>query len=187
MSSGPGTTGTEEASACRNSLDDDCDGFVDCTDEDCRDALECCMRTSGEESRETSCNDGRNNECDAVGLDCFDPDCATDAACCQAPVGGEADQQMCLNGADDDCDGLSDCADPQCAGVTQCCKQHLMNNGQNLTTDESAACSDKYDNDCDGLINCDDPDCATLGLRLCGVVGAPRREAEARWDAPSPI
>jgi hypothetical protein len=187
LTTGTGGTAAETGAACLNAVDDDCDGFVDCKDEDCRGTLECCVQTPGQELRETSCNDGLNNDCDAVGIDCFDSDCAQDPACCTAPVGGESNEKLCLNEKDDDCDGLFDCADPQCAEVTECCTLHLRNNGQRLTTEETGFCFDQFDNDCDGFINCADSDCGALGLRGCLLNLEARSFDGPRGNAISPL
>jgi hypothetical protein len=164
MSSDAGSIAVESGAACKNNLDDDCDGVKDCKDSDCRAALECC--TVGE-AVERSCSDGVNNDCDTNGADCFDPDCKLDPACCTAPAGGESGK-YCANGVDDDCDGLVDCGDPQCSGNYDCCVAYLRKNGQRLTTSESGLCYDEFDNDCDGELNCWDSDCG--GIKNCSVI-----------------
>ena len=170
MSSDAGSVGTETGAACKNGKDDDCDGLVDCKDDDCRDVMLCCVPTPGQESVETSCGDGLNNDCDASGADCYDPDCKMDKNCCVAPAGGESTDALCSNRADDDCDGLVDCKDPQCNRTVHCCPSYLSANGQTLQTTETS-CTDAYDNDCDGALNCADSDCSVL--KSCSIIIRP--------------
>jgi hypothetical protein len=166
MSTDAGATASNEAD-CTDRLDNDCDGLVDCTDTDCRAVLACCESTAGQETRETSCNDGANNDCDTQGADCYDDDCAQDANCCRPVAGGERTMVLCTDRRDNDCDGLVDCDDPQCIGVRTCCIANLAANKQTLQSTETS-CIDSYDNDCDGAPNCKDVDCD--GYKGCGGV-----------------
>ncbi|MDB4985027.1 MAG: Tryptophan synthase alpha chain, partial [Myxococcaceae bacterium] len=159
------------ATACSDKVDDDCDGLVDCKDDDCRVELVCCMKTPGQESVETSCNDGINNDCDTSGADCFDSDCALDTNCCKPARSGETTEGLCTNGVDDDCDGLVDCNDPNCNRTVHCCRGYLRANGQTLQTSEAGYCTDAYDNDCDGLLNC--ADSADCPLKSCLIAVGP--------------
>jgi hypothetical protein len=97
--------------ACGNGTDDDCDGLVDCGDNDCSDEAACNPCPSSDES----CENGLDDDCDGV-IDCFDTDCWFQPICIPTCL-----FEICENGADDDCDGLADCADPDCASQAACC------------------------------------------------------------------
>ena len=68
--------GDTELGGCRNGVDDDADGAVDCDDTEC--AMEAvCF--------EFACNDGLDNDADQL-IDCADLDCDADAACDHLPA-----------------------------------------------------------------------------------------------------
>ena len=48
--------------ACSDTIDNDCDGFIDSADPDCNVS---CTPTPGEETQELSCSDGVDNDCDS--------------------------------------------------------------------------------------------------------------------------
>lgn len=102
------------------------------------------------EAVETSCDDGRDNDCDDH-IDCQDPDCANDTHCCKP---NEIPEVSCSGGVDNDCDGQIDCDDPDCAASKACCSPSGPEVG-------AAACSDGMDNDCDGVRDCDEAVCAS--------------------------
>jgi putative metal-binding protein len=95
--------------ACSDSIDNDCDGKLDCVDGDCTTQ---CSPTSPE-----VCNDAIDNDGD-LKVDCADRDCRNDPAC--AVVGTEGKGKTCTDGKDNDADGLIDCADPGCAAAVVC-------------------------------------------------------------------
>ena len=151
----PDSSGFE--TVCSDGQDNDCDGKVDCSDNNCQPsgttpgkacgtaglglacnaagACACTGNGGAPQARETSCNDGFDNDCDGL-ADCADPDCQPTTvgtlanACRSTPVpfggkcdafgqcvcpGGQATETNCNDGLDNDCDGLIDCADPDCA------------------------------------------------------------------------
>jgi hypothetical protein len=59
-------------------------------------------------SSETSCDDGKDDDCDGT-IDCDDADCLHPGAC-----GCRQQELYCGDGKDDDCDGKTDCADEDC-------------------------------------------------------------------------
>ncbi len=66
------TLGEPDGEICRNLRDDDWDGDVDCSDEDCGTSILC--------TAETSCSDGMDGDFD-LHTDCADPDCSGAAEC----------------------------------------------------------------------------------------------------------
>jgi hypothetical protein len=92
---------------------------------------------------ETSCNDGRDNDCDRA-VDCMDSDCFGRPEC-MAPCA--MSEFNCFDGLDEDCDGLFDCADPDCRFDPSCCRPFPED------------CDNGRDDDCDFAIDCDDSDC----------------------------
>ncbi len=90
---------------CTDSIDNDADGTVDCSDPDCQ-LYPACVP-----SNETSCVDGGDNDNDGK-IDCTDNDCATHAACLP--------ETQCADGLDSDQDNLIDCLDPDCTTAPIC-------------------------------------------------------------------
>lgn len=156
------TCGSAEASGevtCNDGSDNDCDGKIDCADEDCAAAT-----------------------CGASGLACAGSTCA-----CSGNGGvAEASEARCGDGRDNDCDGAADCADFGCRpapGSTYglSCDTGLSSglrcsasatcvcsgNGGAPEAIESS-CADGFDNDCDGAFDCLDTDCAG---RACDTRG----------------
>ena len=147
-------------------------------------------------ARETSCQDGRDEDGDGA-TDCQDPDCAGFAAC------GSPTETNCTDNVDNDGDGSTDCTDSDCANDPACsnpstetnCSDNIDNDGDGNTdcADSDCAqdpacpnpstetnCSDQVDNDSDGFTDCNDTDCANdpacqggggqlscLGINLC--------------------
>lgn len=148
----------ETTAACRNGVDDDCDGQQDCVDSACQ-------------GQTRPCGFGA-----CQGKQTWD--CATDTwGTCTANEGLENTVAACSNGADDDCDGKTDCADEACNGFTQACTLMTCSGtqawncasktfGACLTNQaletSAAACTDGLDNDCDGQADCADTACVSL-------------------------
>ncbi|MBI3178535.1 MAG: hypothetical protein HYZ27_02670, partial [Deltaproteobacteria bacterium] len=102
-------TGTSEAAACTDGLDNDRNGDRDCEDAAC-DQASCgtgCTCRAGAKA-ETACADAVDNDGDGL-TNCADPDCSN--------VGAES---SCGNGADDNCNGLVDSADTACGSDPAC-------------------------------------------------------------------
>ena len=163
----------EFGESCQDGSDDDCDGFSDCEDPDCRGNVACAPSMPPPDpqcaSREMQCNDGADDDCDGH-VDEDDSDCMGRMVC--------ADVEMfCNNDRDDDCDGDVDDADSDCRGSQRCaasesdCHDGIDNDcdGDVDGDDDDCAaatcltaeslCSDGLDDDCDGLIDAADPDC----------------------------
>jgi hypothetical protein len=140
-----------------------------------------CSPTPGQETTETSCQDGTDNDCDGA-TDAADTDCAP--VC--VPTGPS--ETVCDDGLDDDCDGLFDCDDSDCDGDPACqtgmaCGDYVdkgaCNNDPNCewvgspksgfcqdavacspTENPEVSCTDGLDNDCNGATDCDDGNCS---------------------------
>ncbi|TNF75470.1 MAG: hypothetical protein EP299_06220, partial [Acidobacteria bacterium] len=159
-----GTPPAGEVGFCADSLDNDCDGAVDCLDPECIPTAEC-----------TFCG---NSICDAGENSC---NCAGD---CGAPPGSEVG--MCTGGWDDDCDGDVDCADTDCSADPACivCGDFVCSPGEDTCNcpgdcgvppiNEIGLCDDGIDNDCDGATDCtDSADCSTDPACSIGSCDAP--------------
>ena len=125
----------EEATSCRDCVDNDGDGWADSVDPDCWGGDEEDTSTYGE----NSCNDGIDNDGDGV-IDSDDDDCES---------GRDAESLECGDGEDNDGDGWVDQDDPDCTtGVNE---------------DNSSfgryTCNDLEDNDADGWVDQEDPAC----------------------------
>ncbi len=149
--------------ACGNGADDDCDGQIDCADNDCASTAHC----TGDGGRATS-----------------------SAANCTLR-GPENTAAACDNHTDDDCDGHTDCADNDCrlrpnstcgdaGGVPP------INCTPRGPENTAAACSDRIDNDCDNQVDCADNDCPAerCPRRPRPPVVVPPAAAPARPAAP---
>ncbi len=115
---------------CKNGIDDDGNGLIDCAD-----VFRCAGETDcGFEDRNFNCADGIDNDGD-TDIDCADSQCDCTGV------------EICNNLLDDDGDGLVDCADT--VGVSNCidfvgCEREC-NNG---VDDDGDGFFDYYDGDC---------------------------------------
>lgn len=207
-------TGPEDnATACGDGMDNDCDGFIDCVD------LDCPASACGSEGTNRDCNDGMDNDMDG-NADCEDFGCRDLVVCA-----GEATNAACSDGMDNDGDGDMDCDDENCqdeaivvcdgatptglaeamwpgAIMTACtdgmdndgddrfdCAEFscLWNYGACSTPDieqTNASCSDGVDNDQDGNTDCEDTRCQGEGIVVCDGT-TPVTVAPAMYEAMS--
>lgn len=122
---------------CRNGLDDDLDGLIDCADPGCKFKEPACPAVETNCSllgQSNCCGNGLDDDQDGL-LDCNDTDCSA-ATVCQP--------ENCTNGVDDNANGLIDCNDTQCFGKPGC-----------------EICTNGIDDDTDGIIDCADSDCSS--------------------------
>jgi hypothetical protein len=146
---------TVGADTCGDGKDNDCDGFVDCADSNCRPVT---LGTAGKScSNLVATPPTIGKVCDFSGQ-------------CICP-GGQIAEASCADSLDNDCDGLIDCADPDC--LNKSCSLTGMKCSATSASgctcpagsveNTNALCSDHLDNNCDGKIDCDDPGCAGFG------------------------
>lgn len=100
--------GTPSPEICSNGRDDDCDGYLDCSDSDCSDNINCLASCTDADGDGYCLGNGVN--CNGQGI------CTNGYNDCNDTVfyinPGRA--EVCSNGIDDNCDGLKDCEDPNC-------------------------------------------------------------------------
>jgi hypothetical protein len=161
---------------CNDSIDNDCDGKVDCIDNECATDAACIVCTDndtdgysveGYSCGAVDCNDNDlavspgavehcsdviDNDCDGL-VDCADADCNGDIACAPVciPEASSEKGKKCRDGIDNDCDDVIDADDPDCGGDTG-------DTGE--TEGKGGTCSDAIDNDGDGQTDCADSDCS---------------------------
>jgi len=107
-------TGTTETN-CKDGIDDDCDGRIDCLDPDC-DAKTCedgDLCTEGETCSSSACSGGTAKTCDD-GNTCTDDTCDPKTGCKNAPL----DMGTCDDG--DVCTDGDKCVAGKCAGTSSC-------------------------------------------------------------------
>jgi hypothetical protein len=124
---------------CNDSIDNDCDGTVDCLDNECATDAACIVCTDND-------TDGYSVEGGGCGaVDCNDSDLAVSPGAVE----------NCSDKIDNDCDGLVDCSDADCNGDIDCAPTCIPE----ASREKGKKCSDGIDNDCDDVIDSDDPDC----------------------------
>jgi hypothetical protein len=201
--SGNGGTAQASETLCNDGKDNDCDGLIDCEDPTCASqvcgvgflclANKCSCAPDGGAggTTETSCNDNRDNDCNALTdcqeAICSNQPCAPNGRVCQgtscacAGNGGtaQAAETICNDLHDNDCDGLTDCAEAACNGLACAlngmkCQSSVCTcsgNGGTAQAGTETICDDGFDNDCNGLSDCADPACASKKCaangRLC--------------------
>jgi hypothetical protein len=153
---------------CNDSIDNDCDGLIDCADTiDCGADLFCCTAT---EDPESTCNDGIDNDCDGL-IDGDDPDCPT-MACSDY-----MDKGSCNN--DPNCKWAGSPKNGSCQEAAPCTP---------TAPDEVGLCGDGVDNDCDGLTDCADTlDCGNdpvcqVNCSVYTTRNLCRAQPSCRWD-----
>jgi hypothetical protein len=122
---------------CSDTIDNDCDGIVDCADIDCDGDPACPSLIEY-----PNCFDGQDNDFDGL-TDCADrDDCDgySEDTFCGVGVCASTGSQTCNNGTFEEIT-----CTPGTPGVEG--------------PDGDATCTDGLDNDCDGLTDANDPDC----------------------------
>jgi len=146
--------------ACKNHIDDDYDGLIDCEDPDCIFTSDYCGEfvPNGPEQQDREdtleeCTDSEDNDANGQ-FDCGDPSCqGMPEVCCYKETNNEA----CYDGLDNDGNGFADCGDFQCRTglfITVCREAYEPD-----TADQFPVCSDGIDNDSDGAVDCEERRC----------------------------
>jgi len=155
-----GCESADEIARCRDTFDNDGNGYTDCDDPACRQFDVC--KLVGLEKTFEACSDGIDNDGNGK-TDCQE-DKAKDGTllcvklkfCCvygdtkdpnSAVKSPESSDGACTDGLDNDCNGYLDCADFSCGGSKFC-------------EGSDATCNDGVDNDGNGYIDCADFTCS---------------------------
>src|SRR3989344_3566847 len=166
---------------CADSVDNDTDGGIDCSDADCSTKKACeniCGNSLCELSEscvtcpvdcncafaaETECSDSQDNDTDGS-TDCNDIDCLFNTACMALD---DAGNEICNDLEDNNNNGKVDCADPLCLNDGSCVVLEFCGNGKCELSENCSTC----DQDC-GLcpLTCGDGICTTgEGCLNCGT------------------
>ncbi len=111
------------AEACRDAVDNDQDGLIDCEDKNCHYLSFCKEKLEaqkGAEDNPDACRDGMDNDEDGS-VDCDDEGCSQLTFCVEQ--GPENTSEACQDKLDNDSDGLVDCYDNDCS-LYVFCAQH---------------------------------------------------------------
>lgn len=95
---------------CGDGIDNDLDGFTDCSDSECAELTECTIVIVTPPNE--VCGDGFDNDENGL-FDCDDPACLSDPVC-------SIPYEICGDGLDNDGNGLSDCDDLVCSSLPTC-------------------------------------------------------------------
>ncbi len=150
-----------------------------------------CESCTSTETKETSCTDGKDNDCDTY-ADCDDPDCSTDPACASDADGdgylGVLDCDDTNNKIWQNIDGYTDADgdDYGTGAVETICSGSNLPSGYALNSEDcndnddsinpgvTEVCGDGIDNNCDGSAdeNCgcnagETQDCGTTDVGAC--------------------
>ena len=105
----------EAEMVCDDSVDNDCNGFLDCEDFACRGADAC--PTGPVEASNPACANGVDDDGNGF-TDCDDFNCQEPQMDLMLLVcAGEVSNAACSDGTDNDGDGMTDCADPDCSAA----------------------------------------------------------------------
>ena len=116
---------------CQDEIDNNCDGWIDCQDNDCREVTACPEDSTGDDDDTVSDDDDSAPDDDDDSAPGDDDDSAPGDDDDSAPgddddsAPGDDDDnassgEICANGFDDDANGLVDCADPYCFSDPAC-------------------------------------------------------------------
>lgn len=137
--------------SCEDSVDNNCDNFIDCDDDDCSTNAAC---TGGDP--ETACEDEEDNDEDGA-IDCDDSDCA--GSCSTWYLDSDED------GYGDSSHSTSSVSRPSgyVNDSTDC-----NDNDSSVNPKATETCNDSTDNDCDEATDCADSDCTSDSACVSG-------------------
>lgn len=157
-----------EPARCFDGIDNDFDGYIDCSDPDCwgitYEGVTCLpvefnltawlenYRFDTLMVNVSYCSDDIDNDGDGD-IDCDDDDCKQKFGYCgPCPSYENYTWFSCSNQKDDNNDGLVDCESPHCLGLIGSFESSQI-------CSDVEICDDGFDNTGNGLIDCADPDC----------------------------
>ncbi|MBI4457533.1 hypothetical protein HY633_01055 [Candidatus Uhrbacteria bacterium] len=158
--------GVDAEAQCFNTVDDDLDTKIDCSDPDCAGVVNpgnpdqmCHEKEFDLVQHYQFCANSFDDDGD-VPIDCADTDCKRAfGSCGPCPNREDFRYNSCADGSDNDSDNATqgfDCADPDCAGKLG----SLTLGAQCATAESGALCKDGFDNDQDGSADCLDSGCS---------------------------
>ena len=109
---------------CADGLDNDANGFGDCSDYSCQTGASACAENSINVNSAglNLCKDGIDDDGNGK-IDCGDLGCTTFPGCILTgePACGKGAEQCCSDGVDNDSNGSSDCTDTACLNSANVC------------------------------------------------------------------
>jgi prepilin-type N-terminal cleavage/methylation domain-containing protein len=109
----------EANSQCGDGIDNEADGYTDCSDIDCAGSSACQWTGGGTPPPPPEiCGDGVDNDANGA-TDCGDSACLSTSSCGWGG-GNPTSEISCSNARDDDNDGYTDCSDSDCSGNWEC-------------------------------------------------------------------
>lgn len=161
--------------ACKDNIDNDFDGRMDCSDPDCTTSCSCqpCEEICGVEPAEDDDDDGVIDEgCPCVVRGMTQGVCAQSVRNeitgeCGLPTSYSQDGDMCGDGLDNDCDGLIDegCPCDYMGSKVGVCQDGVASGDGGCGVpatysqrESGVLCDDELDNDCDGLTDANELD-----------------------------
>ncbi len=126
---------------CNNTIDDDCDGAIDCADKDCKNDPACASQP-----------------CAPEGDACENTEECCDELKCKKQIDSPTQQRICCS--KDECAAANGCVVENICIATTITPQKVCAHGTWIPRSViEHNCNDEIDNDCDGPIDCDDGDC----------------------------
>ena len=150
--------GEDDAMACGDGRDNDCNGFMDCNDFACsrNPAVMVCGAFDAGAPRDVFMFRDVGPRGDSAGC---------------TSMGMENTPTACADGIDNDCDGFLDCADRNCS-CQGTCPGAVVGCTCQGNENTNTACGDGVDNDCNSFVDCRDFSCSrNTSVNVCPDAG----------------